>query len=109
MDDLKEFLTISQQQSISDYIYIHPNKLDTLKINSGDYVKFMYRYNYKFMEGGIVINIDNYPVVKLKSYGGKMQFYNIDLSKTFVFYKKNRDRITKRQYFEELLNNLKKK
>lgn len=109
MDSLKDFLTISQQQSIKDYIFISQNQLPKLKISKGDYVKFMYQYNYQFMEGGIVMDIDKYPVVRLKSYGEKIKYYTIDLSKTFVFYKKNRERITKREFFEELLNNLKKK
>lgn len=109
MDNLKDFLTVSQQQSIEDYIYISPDQLPKLQMRRGDYVKFMYQYNYQFMEGGIVMDVERYPVVRLKSYGGEKNFYTIDLSKTFVFYKKNRERTTKREFFEELLNNLKKK
>ena len=107
MDYLKDFLTMSQQQSIEGYKYIGENELLNNRMRRGDYVKFMYRYNYKFMEGGIVMDVKDYPVVKLRSYDGS--FYNIDLSKTFVFYKRNKERTTKREFFEELLNNLKKK
>lgn len=109
MDTLKEFLTIAQQQSIESYEYIPPEKLLKKKMNKGDYVKFMYQYNYQFMEGGIIMDLENYPVVRLMSYGDKRTYYMIDLSKTFVFYKRNEGRITKREFFEELLNNLKKK
>ena len=58
MNKLKEFLNSVQQEAISDYNFIDNNELTVEKIRPRDYIKFMYRYNYQFMEGGIVTNTD---------------------------------------------------
>ena len=85
MQSLKEFLNNAQQNSISDYKYIPDAKIQDYKMKKGDYVKFMLKENYQFMEGGIIINIDRYPIVTLKQ------------------------NQTRREYFEEYLKNLSKK
>lgn len=105
--NLEDFLTDSQKKSVSTYTIIQPEKLLEKQMYKGDYIKFMYTYNYQFMEGGIIIGLDNYPVVRLKSYATPPTFYTIDLSKVFVWYKRNLLRQTKRQFFEELLTSLK--
>lgn len=110
MQSLKEFLNDKQQNAISDYKYIPEEKIQDYKIKKGDYIKFMLKQNYEFNEGGIIINIDRYPIVIIKSYQQPIsKNYSIDLTKIYVFHKKNRKTQTRREYFEEYLSNLSKK
>jgi hypothetical protein len=109
MQALKEFLNDSQQKSISDYKYIPDAKIQDYKMKKGDYIKFMLKSNYQFNEGGIIINIDRYPIIILKSYQQpNPQIYSIDLTQIYVFHKKNKKNQTRREYFEEYLSNLSK-
>lgn len=108
MQSLKEFLNDAQQIAISDYKYIPDAKIPDYKMRKGDYIKFMIKQNYQFNEGGIIINIDQYPIVILKSYQPIPQNYSIDLTKIHVFHKRNKKTQTRREYFEEYLSNLSK-
>lgn len=108
MEYLKDFLNESQKNSISDYKYIPDIKIQSYKMKKGDYIKFMFKENYKFMEGGIIINITQYPIIIIKSYQPNSQNYSLDLTKVYVFHKKNRKNQTRREYFEEYLNTLSK-
>ena len=86
MQSLKEFLNDSQQNSISDYKYIPDTKIHDHKMKKGDYIKFMLKPNYQFNEGGIIINIDRYPIVILKSYQQPTsQNYSLDLTQIYEF------------------------
>lgn len=109
MEYLKDFLNNSQQNAISDYKYIPDIKIHDYKMKKGDYIKFMLKENYKFMEGGIIININQYPIIIIKSYQPNQQNYSLDLTKVYVFHKKNQKNQTRREYFEEYLKNLSKK
>ena len=109
MEYLKDFLNDAQQNAISDYIYIPDTKIHDYKMKKGDYIKFMLKQNYQFMEGGIIINMTQYPIITLKSYQPNSQIYSIDLTKIYVFHKKNRKNQTRREYFEEYLKSLSKK
>jgi hypothetical protein len=100
-EKLLEFLNQQQQNSIKDYQYFDNN----IKLKKGDYVKFMYKYNYQFMEGGIVVDVSNFPVIRLKSYEKIKNFYNIDTSKVYLFYKPSNN-LTRRQFFEQMLTDL---
>ncbi len=94
MQSLKEFLNDSQQNSISDYKYIPDTKIHDHKMKKGDYIKFMHKPNYQFNDGGIIINIDRYPIVILKSYQKPIsQNYSLDLTQIYVFHKKNNQNI----------------
>ncbi len=109
MQSLKDFLNDAQQKSISDYKYIPEAKIPDYKIKKGDYIKFIFKQNYQFNEGGIIINIDKYPIVTIKSYAQPIsQNYSIDLTQIYVFHKKNKKNQTRREYFEEYLSNLSK-
>ncbi len=109
MEHLKDFLNDSQQNAISNYKYIPDTKIHDYKMKKGDYIKFMLKQNYQFMEGGIIINMTQYPIITLKSYQPNSQIYSIDLTKIYVFHKKNRKNQTRREYFEEYLKSLSKK
>jgi hypothetical protein len=109
MQNLKEFLNDAQQNAISDYKYIPDAKILDYNMKKGDYIKFMLKPNYQFNEGGIIISIDRYPIITLKSYKQPTsQIYSIDLTKIHVFHKKNRKSQTRREYFQEYLSNLSK-
>lgn len=108
MQGLKEFLNDSQQKSISDYKYIPDAKIPDYKMKKGDYIKFMLKPNYQFNEGGIIINIDRYPIVTLRPYNPSSQNYSLDLTQIHVFHKKNKKTQTRREFFEEYLSNLSK-
>ena len=108
MEYLKDFLNEAQQNAISDYKYIPDDKIQAYKMKKGDYIKFMLKYNYQFMEGGIIINITQYPIIIVKSYESTSSNYSLDLTKVYVFYKKNNKNQTRREYFEEYLKNLSK-
>ena len=105
--ELLDFLNEKQQKSLQDYIYLPSTNIVKVPIKRGDYIKFMYKYNYQFMEGGIIIETIDWPVVRVKSYDKINNFYRLDLSKVYVFYKKNGKK-TRREFFEELLENLEK-
>lgn len=113
-EELFDFLNPSQQQALKDYHYFDtslPLKSIQPKIpfRPRDYLKFMNKYNYQLMEGGIVIETHEYPVIKLKSYDKtRNSFSKYDLSQLYVFYKKNNKK-TRRDFFEELLENLEKR
>jgi hypothetical protein len=109
MEYLKDFLNETQQNAISDYKYIPDIKIHDYKMKKGNYIKFMLKENYQFMEGGIIISITQYPIITIKSYKPNQPNYSLDLTKVYVFYKKNRKNQTRREYFEEYLNNLSKK
>jgi len=109
MEHLKDFLNDAQQNAIFDYKYIPDTKIHDYKMKKGDYIKFMLKQNYQFMEGGIIINMTQYPIITLKSYQPNSQIYSIDLTKIYVFHKKNRKNQTRREYFEEYLKSLSKK
>ena len=109
MEYLKDFLTDTQKKAISDYKYIPDTDIPDYKMKKGDYIKFLLKQNYQFMEGGIIINIDRYPIVTLRPYQLPIQNYSIDLTKIHVFHKKNQKNQTRREYFEEYLKNLYKR
>jgi uncharacterized protein YukJ len=109
MEHLKDFLNDTQKNAISDYKYIPDIKIHDYKMKKGDYIKFMLKQNYQFMEGGIIINMTQYPIITLKSYQPNSQIYSIDLTKIYVFHKKNIKNQTQREYFEEYLKSLSKK
>jgi hypothetical protein len=109
MEHLKDFLNDAQQNAISDYKYIPDTKIQDYKMKKGDYIKFILKQNYQFMEGGIILNMTQYPIITLKSYQPNSQIYSIDLTKIYVFHKKNRKNQTRREYFEEYLKSLSKK
>jgi hypothetical protein len=106
MEYLKDFLNEAQQNAISDYKYISDDKIQAYKMKKGDYIKFMLKENYQFMEGGIIIYTTQYPIITIKPY--KLPNYSLDLTKVYVFYKKNKKNQTRREYFEEYLKNLSK-
>jgi len=107
---LEDFLNDTQKHAISDYKYISDEKIQGYKMKKGDYIKYIFKQNYQFMEGGIIINIDQYPVIILKTYSpSSLPLYSIDLTKIFVFYKRNNKKQTQREYFEEYLKNLYKR
>ena len=108
MEHLKDFLNNAQQNAISDYKYISDTKIHTYKMKRGDYIKFMLKPNYQFNEGGIIMNITQYPIITIKSYQPNQQNYSLDLTKVYVFHKKNKKNQTRREYFEEYLKNLSK-
>jgi hypothetical protein len=109
MEHLKDFLNDTQKNAISDYKYIPDTKIHDYKMKKGDYIKFMLKQNYQFMEGGIIINMTQYPIITLKSYQPNSQIYSIDLTKIYIFHKKNIKNQTQREYFEEYLKSLSKK
>ena len=107
---LEDFLNDTQKRGISDYKYIPDEKIQDYKMKKGDYIKYMFKQNYQFTEGGIIINIDQYPVIILKTYSpSSSPLYSIDLTKIYVFHKKNIKNQTRREYFEEYLKNLYKR
>lgn len=109
MEHLKDFLNDTQKNAISDYKYIPDTKIHDYKMKKGDYIKFMLKQNYQFMEGGIIINMTQYPIITLKSYQPNSLIYSIDLKKIYIFHKKNIKNQTQREYFEEYLKSLSKK
>lgn len=106
MEYLMDFLNDAQKNAISDYKYIPDEKIHAYKMKKGDYIKFMLKENYQFVEGGIIINITEYPIIQIKSYQPNSKNYSIDLTKIYVFHKKNKKTQTRREYFEEYLKNL---
>lgn len=107
-EDLLEFLNENQQKSLKDYNYLAiTENIKKIPLKKGDYLKFMYKYNYQFMEGGIIIETIDWPVVRVKSYDKINNFYRLDLTKVYVFYKSKKQK-TRREFFEELLENLEK-
>ncbi len=104
MDSLLDFLNPAQQRSLEGYSLLENRK----EIKKGDYVKFMLKENYKLMDGGIVIDMDEWPVLRLKSYEKSFNnFYKVDASRVYLFWKR-KNKLTRRDFFEDLLENLEK-
>jgi len=106
MEQLMDFLTPVEQKSLEGYQYIDGKYLNRMNIKPRNYLKFMYKYNYQLMAGGIITDTNDFPTVTVKSYEIGNNFYRIDLSKVFVFYKQNRSNLSRREFFEEMLKNL---
>ena len=60
--------------------------------------RFYYKYYYR--------NSSYYIIITIKSYQPNSHNYSIDLTKVYVFHKKNSKNQTRREYFEEYLKNL---
>jgi len=106
MEVLKDFLNPEQQRTLDGYEYIEGERLSRQLIKVRNYLKFMYRYNFQLMEGGIITDTKSFPVVTVKSYELGRNFYRVDLSKVYVFYKVNKGNMSRRDFFEEMLKNL---
>jgi len=99
-----EFLNDSQQKSLEGYKLIKWGETK-LRVDKKDYIKYMLAENYTFYEGGFVINIDNPRITIMRWSDRKKQ--TVDINKQYVFYKKNMAGMTKRTFFQNLLENLK--
>jgi hypothetical protein len=67
----------------------------------------MYLNNYKLVDGGILIGFDDFPVLRLLKYeNGRQKFYNLNFDGIYLFQK--RVSITKRDFFEDLLQKIDK-
>lgn len=105
-ENLMDFLNPVEQDSLKDYIYLETTDVSKIPFKNSDYLKFMYRRNYQLVNGGIVLETSEWPVVKMKSFDReKREIYKINLNSVYVFYKRS-GKMTRRDFFEELLENL---
>ena len=100
-EEVMDFLNEDEQKSLDDYEYIE--RRDQLHV--GDYIRFLTKSNYKFNNWGILIGIDDFPVLRvLNNHNGKRIIYNIDFNRIYLFEK--RVSRTKRDFYEDLLKKL---
>jgi len=103
--ELIDFLNEDDQVRLKDYEYIDNSNRN--KLHRGDNIKFMYLNNYKLVDGGILIGFDDFPVLRLLKYeNGRQKFYNLNFDGIYLFQK--RISITKRDFFEDLLQKIDK-
>lgn len=103
--ELIDFLNEDDQVRLKDYEYIDNSNWN--KLHRGDNIKFMYLNNYKLVDGGILIGFDDFPVLRLLKYeNGRQKFYNLNFDGIYLFQK--RVSITKRDFFEDLLQKIDK-
>jgi len=92
-----DFLNEDDQKSLENYEYII--RKDDLHV--GDYIKYLTKSNYKFYNWGILIAIDEFPILRVMNRG---VFYRIDFDKIYLFTK--RVSRTRRDFYEDLLKKL---
>lgn len=103
--ELIDFLNEDDQVRLKDYEYIDNSNQN--KLHRSDNIKFMYLNNYKLVDGGILIGFDDFPVLRLLKYeNGRQKFYNLNFDGIYLFQK--RVSITKRDFFEDLLQKIDK-
>ena len=103
--ELIDFLNEDDQVRLKDYEYIDNSNRN--KLHRSDNIKFMYLNNYKLVDGGILIGFDDFPVLRLLKYeNGRQKFYNLNFDGIYLFQK--RVSITKRDFFEDLLQKIDK-
>lgn len=100
-EEVMDFLNEDEQKLLEDYEYIERRE----QLHVGDYIRYLTKSNFKFNNWGILIGIEDYPVLRvLNNYNGKRIFYNIDLNKIYLFEK--RVSRTRRDFYEDLLKKL---
>ena len=99
-----DFLTDDQQKSLADYILLGNVRGKKPILRKGDNLRIMYKYNYQLNNGGTVVEVINWPIIKVKVYGER-SFYDLDVNKVYLFYRRGKT-LTKRDYYEDLLENL---
>ena len=96
-----DFLNEDEQKSLEDYEYVERQE----QLHVGDYIKYLTKSNYKFNNWGILIGIEDFPVLRvLNNHNGKRIFYNIDFNRVYLFEK--RVSRTRRDFYEDLLKKL---
>ncbi len=96
-EQIMDFLNEDEQKSLENYEYITTHT----QLHVGDYIKYLTKSNYKFYNWGILIGIDEFPVLRVMNRG---VFYRIDFDKIYLFTK--RVSRTKRDFYEDLLKKL---
>lgn len=96
-EEVMDFLNEDDQKSLEYYDYII--RKDDLHV--GDYIKYLTKSNYKFHNWGILIAVDEFPVLRVMNRG---VFYRIDFDKIYLFAK--RVSKTRRDFYEDLLKKL---
>ena len=96
-EQIMDFLNEDDQKSLEDYEYITTQQ----QLIVGDYIKYLTKSNYKFYNWGILIGVDEFPVLRVMNRG---VFYRIDFDKIYLFTK--RISRTKRDFYEDLLKKL---
>ena len=96
-EQIMDFLNEDEQKSLENYEYITTHA----QLHVGDYIKYLTKSNYKFYNWGILIGVDEFPVLRVMNRG---VFYRIDFDKIYLFTK--RISRTKRDFYEDLLKKL---
>ena len=96
-EQIMDFLNDDEQKSLEDYEYITTNE----QLHVGDYIKYLTKSNYKFYNWGILIAVDEFPVLRVMNRG---VFYRIDYNRVYLFTK--RVSRTRRDFYEDLLKKL---
>ena len=100
-EEVMDFLNEDEQKLLEDYEYIEMRE----QLHVGDYIKYLTKSNYKFNNWGILIGIEDFPVLRvLNNYNGKRIFYTIDFNRIYLFEK--RVSRTRRDFYEDLLKKL---
>jgi len=97
LEQIMDFLNEDDQKSLEDYEFITTQQ----QLHVGDYIKYLTKSNYKFYNWGILIGIDEFPVLRVMNRG---VFYRIDFNRIYLFTK--RVSRTRRDFYEDLLKKL---
>ena len=101
-NEIFDFLNDAQQKTLKPYRPLDVNEYPKMK--KRDYVKFVNRRNYSFDEGGLILDFD-IPRIKILRWENRTQDW-IDLTYFIPFWKQNMKNISRRGFFERLLENL---
>jgi hypothetical protein len=96
-EQIMDFLNEDDQKSLEDYEFITTQQ----QLHVGDYIKYLTKSNYKFHNWGILIGVDEFPVLRVMNQG---VFYRIDFNRIYLFTK--RVSRTRRDFYEDLLKKL---
>jgi hypothetical protein len=96
-EQIMDFLNEDDQKSLEDYEFITTQQ----QLHVGDYIKYLTKSNYKFHNSGILIGVDEFPVLRVMNRG---VFYRIDFDRIYLFTK--RVSRTRRDFYQDLLKKL---
>ena len=101
--NIYDFISDAIKEKLKDYMLID----NFNKLSDKNYVKFINKRNFEFNEGGFVIDI-NEPIITILRWDNRKKF-NIDTNYYHIFFKKNKEQLSQRNFFEKVLDGLNKK
>ncbi len=84
LKDILEYINDEDLNKLKDYKFIN----NITKINKGGHIRYINKKNYKFNNGGIIIDVKNdYNLLKIMNYN-KNKTWHVYYDENYIFIKK---------------------